>query len=76
VIIITITLPLFTIAIFPPVSTSAQNMTGNMTSSNTTQGASVENMTDVGKTSNVEGGDDGGAGSVEGGGGGGGNPVE
>jgi hypothetical protein len=26
-------------------STSAQNMTDNMTSSNTTQGASVENMT-------------------------------
>ena len=65
---------MFTIAIFPPVSTSAQNTTGNMTSSNTTQGASVENMTDVGKiTSQVGGGDDGsgddgGHSSVEGGG--------
>ena len=41
-------------------STSAQDTTGNMTSSNITQGAIVENMTDVGKiTSQVGGGDDG-----------------
>lgn len=56
VIIIPIALPLLTIAIFPPVSPSAQNTTGNMTSSNTTQGASLENMTYVGKISSLEGG--------------------
>jgi hypothetical protein len=39
-------LPMLTIAIFPLVSTSAQTMTGNMTSSNTILGATVENMTD------------------------------
>lgn len=78
---------MLTIAIFPLVSTSAQNTTGNMTSSKPTQGASVENMTDVGKisslegggggSSNVGGGEDEGADSddanVEGGGGGGGS---
>ena len=53
---------MLTIAIFPLVSTSAQNTTGNMTSSKTTQGASVENMTDVGKISSLEGGG-GGSGS-------------
>jgi hypothetical protein len=47
IIIAIIALPLFTIAIFAPVSTSAQNMTGNMTSNNTTQGANAENKTNA-----------------------------
>jgi hypothetical protein len=59
VIIIAIALPLLTNAIFPRVSTSARNMTGNMTSSNTTQGASVENMTDADKISSEKGGFEG-----------------
>jgi hypothetical protein len=86
---ITIALLIFTIAIVPPMSTSAQNMTDNMTSSNTTQGAAFENMTGVGGISSLEGGgggggsgsgDDGGEdgggsgnGGIEGGGGGGGS---
>jgi hypothetical protein len=65
---IAIALPLLTFAIFPPLSTSAQNTNGNMTSSNTTQGASVENMTDVGKISSLEGGGGGGGSSNVGGG--------
>jgi hypothetical protein len=49
-----IALPLFTIAIFAPVSTSAQNMTGNMTANNTTQGSNAENKTNAtGKVSAI-----------------------
>jgi hypothetical protein len=47
IIIAIVALPLFTIAIFAPVSTSAQNLTGNMTSNNTTQGANAENKTNA-----------------------------
>jgi hypothetical protein len=66
VVIMAIALPLFMITIFPPVSTSAQNMTDNLTSSNATQGT-VENMTDVGGISSFEGGGGGGGSSNDGG---------
>jgi hypothetical protein len=85
----TIALLVFTIAIVPPMSTSAQNMTDNMTSSNTTQGTVAENITGVGGISSLDGGgggggsgsgDDGGDdgdgsgnGGIEGGGGGSGS---
>ena len=55
IIISIIALPLFTIAIFAPVSTSAQNMTGNMTSNNTTQGTNAGNNTNAtGKTASID----------------------
>ena len=53
-------LPLFVVTIFSPISTLGQNTTDNITLGNTTNATGVENATDVGKTSSLLGGGGGG----------------